>query len=318
MTRTRIERRRWSPRGSLLFQGTCWLGFTTCLMLGNVSFSQDSSYVRPELLVEPSELAQTLQNDQLVVLDARSRQEFEKEHLPGARWVDHASWARSFQEGQDAEAWQERIRQLGIHQNSQIVVYDDSAMKDAARVWWILRYWGASDARLLNGGWKEWKGSDRPVTDGDSSTSITAGDFTVRPQASRLALKDQLLSALPGQTWQVVDARSFDEYCGVQALGNQRAGAIPGARHLEWSDLVDDQTHRFRSASELEKLFAEAKIDLTRPTATHCQSGGRSSVMAFGLELMGADEVRNYYRGWSEWGNTEETPVESVKDQANP
>ena len=57
----------------------------------------------------------------------------------------------------------------------------------------------------------------------------------------------------------------------------------------------------------------EAGIDLNRPTASHCQSGGRASVMAFGLELMGAQDVRNYYRGWSEWGNVEDTPVEPGK-----
>ena len=56
-------------------------------------------------------------------------------------------------------------------------------------------------------------------------------------------------------------------------------------------------------------LLEQAGIDLNRPTASHCNGGGRASVMAFGLELMGAEDVRNYYRGWGEWGNSKDTPV---------
>jgi len=73
--------------------------------------------------------------------------------------------------------------------------------------------------------------------------------------------------------------------------------------------LLDKDTQRFKSAANLRKLFEEAGIALDRPTATHCQSGGRASVMVFGLELMGAKGVSNYYPSWSEWSSSEETPV---------
>jgi thiosulfate/3-mercaptopyruvate sulfurtransferase len=59
----------------------------------------------------------------------------------------------------------------------------------------------------------------------------------------------------------------------------------------------------------LKRLFDAAGIAIDRPTATYCQSGGRAAVMAYGLELMGAKDVRNYYRSWSEWGNADDTPV---------
>ena len=106
-----------------------------------------------------------------------------------------------------------------------------------------------------------------------------------------------------------MDARSEDEFCGVNKRDNQRGGAIPGAKHLEWSDLIEQKTHRFKSAEELNRLLDQAGIDLAQPTASHCNGGGRAAVMAFGLELMGADEVRNYYRGWGEWGNSQDTPI---------
>jgi len=86
-----------------------------------------------------------------------------------------------------------------------------------------------------------------------------------------------------------------------------------GAKHLEWSDLLDKDTQRFKPADELRKLFKEAGIDLYEPTATHCQSGGRASVMAFGLELMGAKDVSNYYKSWAEWGNADDTLIVTSK-----
>lgn len=274
--------------------------------------ADDADYANPRLLIEAEALSKSLDNPLVVVLDARSESSFQDQKIPGARWVDHSEWAKTFQdrEGEDREEWQDKVRTLGINDGSRIVVYDDAAMKDSARIWWILKFLGAQQVHVLNGGWRGWQEGDFPVQAGASETEIAAGDFQVRPRAEKLARQDQLLNSLSAATFQVVDARSFDEYCGVNQLSNERGGAIPGAKHLEWSDLVDSETHRFRSANELKQLFSQAGIDLSRPTATHCQSGGRAAVMALGLELMGADDVRNYYRGWSEWGNSKVTPVQ--------
>lgn len=192
-----------------------------------------------------------------------------------------------------------------------MVVYDDSRSKDAARIWWVLRYWGVEDVRVLNGGWSGWKDGKYPVEKAENVAKAVR--FEAKARTARLATKNQLLESLKGGTLQIVDARSEKEFCGTEKLTNKRAGAIPGAKQLEWSDLIDEKSHRFKPAAELRKLFADAGIALDRPTATHCQSGGRAAVMAFGLELMGAKEVGNYYSSWSEWGNAEDTPVVKPK-----
>ncbi len=106
--------------------------------------------------------------------------------------------------------------------------------------------------------------------------------------------------------------RSESEYCG-EANTAKRNGAIPGAVHKEWTEVIDKKTQRFKSPEALAKLFKEAGVDLDRSSVTYCQSGGRAAVMAFTLELMGVKSVRNYYRSWSEWGNEEDTPVEKPR-----
>lgn len=283
------------------------------LLLASPILTAADRYPAANLLIEPAALATGGAADKFLILDARSREAYLKGHVPGAVWVDHADWAKAFGDGQDADGWAKRIGELGIRGDRPVVVYDDAKTKDAARIWWILRYWGVPDVRLLNGGWKAWTADNHPT----DRVVVDPKPVTFRATAApeRLATKSELLDSLSPRSLQIVDARTEGEHCGTDGLKNQRAGAVPGAKHLEWIDLIDPTTHRFKSSNDLRSLYRDAGIDLTKPTATHCQSGGRAAVMAFGLELMGAKNVSNYYRSWAEWGNADDTPVEKPKVQ---
>ncbi len=275
------------------------------VVLGGVLWQANlSGYSNPELLAEPNDL----DSAGFVILDARPLEQFTAGHIPGARWVDASDWAKGFDQGQDVEGWRQRIGALGLEPSSNVVVYDDNLTKDAARVWWILRFWDFGDVRLLNGGWKAWQASGNEIETAPAvPPSATAPEL--RPIADRLATKEKLLAALDSHELQIVDSRSEAEFCGDEALKNKRAGAIPGAKNLEWDDLLEPTTGRFLAAEEMSRQFANAGIDLNLPTATHCQSGGRASVVAFAMELMGAKDVSNYYRSWHEWSNAADTPV---------
>src|SRR5262245_17243002 len=269
-----------------------------------LSCGEPRAYVRPELLIETADLPR--QAPGFLILDARSKSKYEQGHLAGAVWVDHDAWNKAFAAGQDADEWARRIGKLGIANQTRVIVYDDAMSKDAARIWWILRYWGVQDARLLNGGFKACAAASLPLT--KESPEISEKRFVVKRERNRLADKADVLNLIKEKKSQIVDSRSEKEYCGEVKFA-KKGGAMPGAVLLEWSAAIDPQTHKFKSAGELARLFKDAGIDLKRPIATHCQSGGRSSVMAFTLELMGARDVANYYRGWSEWGNSEDTPI---------
>jgi thiosulfate/3-mercaptopyruvate sulfurtransferase len=282
------------------------------LLLAFPEETKSSTYPRSELLIEAPDLAKLLKEKPsperpLVILDARPEDEYKAGHIPTARWVNHEAWRKAFAKHQDAKNWGQYFDHLQILPNARVVIYDDASSLAAARIWWILRYWKMNGAQILNGGWTAWQASkgevskEKPAVKPVDSRKIT-------PEAERLATKGQVLESLKEKTLQIVDARTEDEYCGVTKSA-KRGGAIPGAIHLEWSDLIDKTTKKFKSPQELTKLFKDAGIDLKRPTVTYCQSGGRAAVMAFGLELMGAKNVKNYYRSWSEWGNDENTPI---------
>jgi thiosulfate/3-mercaptopyruvate sulfurtransferase len=269
-----------------------------------------ATYPKAELLIEAGEL-QKLERGKVRLLDTRARQDHEAGHIPGAVWVDVAAWSKSFNAGPEMETFTKYLSAVGISDLATPVVVYGADLRDSARTWWILRYWGLRDVRLLHGGWKAWRDNKGKIEEGPGPDIRAAEGLKLAPVAKRHATLKDLLDDLKSQP-QIVDARTTDEFCG-EASTAKRNGAMPGAVHLDWQDLIDHDTQRFKPREELEKLFKRAGIDVAKPVTTYCQSGGRASVMAFALELMGGTEVRNYYRSWAEWGNNPETPIVKPK-----
>jgi thiosulfate/3-mercaptopyruvate sulfurtransferase len=283
------------------------------LVLAAPAAKPSAGYAKPELLVEAPDLMKLSAMRIVRVLDARGKGKYYEGHVPGAVWIDAPAWAHAFAAGQDAAKWQQVIAALDVTPADTIVIYDDNQSKDAARIWYILRYWGFHDARLLNGGWKAWQATGAEPQK-ETPVVTTTKDLKLKPESERLATKAQLLDLLKSKPPQIVDARSEGEFCGTEETA-KRNGSIPGAAHVEWSDTLDAKTGRFKNADVLARLFEKAGVDPSKPAVTYCQSGGRAAVLAFALELMGGKDVRNYYRSWSEWGNDPATPIVKPKPE---
>lgn len=275
----------------------------TCLALFAVTVLAVSDYPNAVVLAEAADLVKA---PPACVLDTRDKNSYDAGHVPGAVWVDVRAWDRAFTANPSPASWAKRLGEAGIDPAATVLVYGGNDVRDAARIWWLLRYWGGTDVRLLNGGWAAWTAAGGRVSTEPSKPA--AKTVTLAPRPSALATKEQLLTALKASPPQLLDARSKAEYCGESDTA-ARNGMIPGAVHLEWTETLDPKTKRFKSADELAKLLKERHVDVNRPAVTYCQSGGRAAVVAFALELMGGKQVGNYYRSWSEWGNDPNTPV---------
>jgi thiosulfate/3-mercaptopyruvate sulfurtransferase len=282
------------------------LAYLIVMIVAGADEPQGKAYPRPDLLMEAVELAKPQTAEKFRILDVRGKDPYRAGHIPKAVWIDRDVWAKKYANDLDEEGWQTVLGKLGIDQDTPVAIYDDALFKDAARIWWLLRTAGVRDVRLLNGGWKAWKDTGYAIV--QDEPKIDPVKARVKYQGDRVADKRFMLEAIKDKKVQIIDARSIEEYQGVDKKA-KRGGAIPGARHLEWSDAIDPKTLRFKSAPELTKLLKDARIDPSRPCATYCQSGGRAAAMAFTLELMGGKEVRNYYKSWAEWGNAEDTPI---------
>ncbi len=270
------------------------------------SGSDGTDATEPSLVWSPAELKTRLSDDGLRIVDARSGDAYAEAHIPGAVHVDVADWkSQASVEGglQDSAAWAERLGAIGIGNETTVLVYGDS-MPSTARIWWTLKYVGVGDAAVLDGGWQAWLAEMGDST--TEATNVEQADFMPEFQAQRLAQIGDVKDSLGGDGVTIVDTRSDREFSGD--------GHIPGAVHLEWSELLDDEG-RFKSPAELRELFASSGIDPESEAVTYCRSGGRASVEALALELAGYKNVKNYYCSWQEWSADPAAPVQMSNDE---
>jgi len=262
-------------------------------------------YAKPELIIEPITLDQAEALKKFTILDVRGEKSYAEGHIPGAVRVDVAGMSKAFNADTSEESWAKRLGELGVNIDTPVVIYGDD-WRESARLWSLLRYWGVKDVKLLNGGWTAWKAEKRQVSSNMEKPKGVKGK--VAPSVNRIATKNQVLDLLKDKSALILDVRSKDEYCGDAGTAKKK-GSIPGAVNLEWIDFINRDTQKLKSAGEIAPMLEKAGITRSKPVVTYCQSGGRASVSAFVLELMGGEQVRNYYRSWAEWGNADDTPV---------
>jgi thiosulfate/3-mercaptopyruvate sulfurtransferase len=256
-------------------------------------------YPNPTLLVEPEELAK-LDTTTVRILDVRGKAKYDDGHVPGSVLAMTGPWSNAVKEGKaDSAFWTKELAAVGVLPTRPVVVVADD-IRDAARARWLLIYAGQIDVRLLNGGWGAYVAAKLPVS--KEATTAKANDWDRIVNRHVLATKEHMLG-LPNAApkARIIDTRSAEEYA---------AGHIPGAVRLEWTELLDPNTKKFKPAEELAKLLMERNIDPAEESCSYCQSGGRAAVVAFALELMGSKKARNYYRSWAEWGTAKDTPIE--------
>jgi thiosulfate/3-mercaptopyruvate sulfurtransferase len=264
------------------------------------------------LLSSFDDLQKRLNDPALRLLDARPRADHEKGHIPGAVWVDvNAARALAARPGglTDKAAWEAWAAPLGIGPGAEVYVYDGDRQLEAARLWWLLAYLGVERVGLVNGNFPLWEKQGRPVS--TEATKVDPRRFKVVFRDDRHATRSEVLEALKAGQTPIIDARSEPEYTGAEKR-SKRGGHIPGGCLLEWSGLVD-KDGRFLEGDALRARLSALGVKPGQPLITHCQSGGRASVDAFALERLG-HPARNYYLGWSDWGNTDETPIEAGKE----
>jgi FkbM family methyltransferase len=211
------------------------------------------------MLIQPEELHKDLKRPGLRLLDTRPQPDYAQGHIPGAVRVDVKSWQELGRKDgglHDAEGWGRKVGQLGLSRDSQVVVYG-SSLPDTARIWWTLKYLGLRNVAILDGGWALWSKEKRPRE--TSSAVVEAVKFEPKFQVDRLEEIGELKKGVGSGTVTVVDTRSRDEFTGKEVRG-KRGGHIPGAKHLEWKELLAEDG-RFQSPEQLRALFRKRGIE---------------------------------------------------------
>jgi thiosulfate/3-mercaptopyruvate sulfurtransferase len=266
-------------------------------------------------LIDPDELAALIEARAVRVLDVRWRldrpdglSDYLAGHIPGAVYVDLDTELAAHGEPDEGrhplpavEALQESARRFGIDDGDTIVVYDDLKGMSAARAWWLLRYAGLADVRVLDGALRGWTASGRALETGDlvpprGTVTLSYGHLPV--------LSIDEAAELPGSGI-LLDARAGERYRGEVEPVDPRAGHIPGAVSAPTTENVDVEG-RFLSVEALRSRFGA--LGVGGSVGVYCGSGVTAAHEALALTVAGYAPAL-YPGSWSQWSNTPGRPL---------
>lgn len=273
-----------------------------------------------ESLVSTEWLAKELGAPDLRVIDASfflpdadrdARAEHEAGHIPGAVFVDFAEVADSANPAPHMvppeHKFASRMQSLGLGDGNRFVVYDNSPLHSSARIWWMLKTFGAHYVAILDGGLAKWKAEGRPLESG--RTQVRHAHFTPLFDAEAVADRDYVGGIVHSGEHEIVDARGAGRFAGEEPepRPGMAAGHIPGSKNLP-QDRLFQADNSWKQDDDLRAAFDEAGVDLDKPLVTTCGSGITAAVLVFGAHLLGKSDVKLYDGSWSEWGADPSTP----------
>ncbi|MGW7252019.1 sulfurtransferase [Streptomyces decoyicus] len=269
-------------------------------------------------IITATELASELaQPTAPVLLDVRyqlggppGRPVYEAGHVPGAVYVDLESELASppgpggRHPLPDLDVFADAMRIAGVRADRPVVAYDGGQGWAAARVWWLLRWTGHPDVRVLDGGLAAWQASGGELSVGQPVPQ--AGDFTPVPGGLPLLRADDAASL--ARRGVLLDARAAERYRGEVEPIDKVAGHIPGAVSAPTTENVVEGGTVFRDASELAKRFASLGATADAEVGVYCGSGVSAAHQVLALAVAGVPAAL-YVGSWSEWSADPSRPV---------
>lgn len=281
-----------------------------------------SALVLPSVLVSVDWLNEHIDHSELLLLDASwfmpsalrdGKLEWLKERIPGALFFDFdreiCDTKSDLPHMMPSESdFQQYAQNLGIKQNSIIVVYDSLGIFSSPRAWWMLKAMGAANVAVLDGGLPAWKAKALPLQSGEAVKAVNKGDFIARYQSKLICDADEVLLATQDEQRVIIDARPKGRFLGLEAEPRVgvRSGHIPTAKNLPSTQLLCEQ--KMQDAYQLALIF-EAIAPKKNGLIFSCGTGVTACILALGATLAGYENISVYDGSWTEWGSSAHLPV---------
>jgi thiosulfate/3-mercaptopyruvate sulfurtransferase len=282
-------------------------------LLAPASAQTPAAFARPDLLVEPAWLASNLSAPDIRIVDMRPRG-YAEGHIPNAVWLDNNDIRVPNRPPTFLPTPQEfgaLMGRLGISSRTRVIAYDERGGIYAARLWWILNYFGHANVALLNGGWTKWAADNHPTA--SAAPAPATATFTVRAGTVGVATADDVKAAINNAAVKLIDARTQSEIEGKELRGIKRGGYIESSIPVYWEDTLVPTALTFRPPGEIAALWRGKGVTAADDVLVYCQVGMRASHDLFTLALIGHDltKLKNYSGAWEEWGNRDDTPIKT-------
>ncbi len=234
-------------------------------------------------------------NKNMIVIDASKADSYKKTHVKGAVNIPHKSLYKDSEiEGliNDPAKLAAQFGAKGVSETKTIVVYDGGSQKYSSRVYWILKYLGAPDVKLLHKDMDSWRKARVPIT--KMPTKVVKATFTPKVNSNIIADIDFVKS---GKAI-LIDARTAEEFNGTS---DKSVGHIPGAVNINYKEVLTDKDS-FKNKAEMEKFVAKYQLSADKPIVVYCNTGIIATVIYASLKnIMGWNNVKIYDGAYKEW-----------------
>lgn len=268
-----------------------------------------SLYANTMIIDAKTFAAELKSNKSMVVIDVMAADVYAKQHIQGAINIPHKSlYKEGPVEGQfkDAAELAEMFGKKGVSNTAKIVIYDDGSQKYNSRVWWILRYLGATDIYLLHKDMAQMEASRIPMT----ATAVTLKPTTflvnLNPDmnidmASVKASQDKAGVVL-------LDAREKDEYDGMDKAQKSK-GHLPGAVFMNFKEVLTENG-AYKTKEQIIETAAKFGVTPEKEVIVYCQTGIKAAVLYYAFkEIAGFSNVKLYAGAYAEWASVNENPI---------
>ena len=271
--------------------------FTKIILLGLILLV--TSAISAQDVISVQDLSKIMKKKDVVIVCATSEKGY-KVHITGSVNVPYSSLCNSVPVKNLIKPADEMAKLLGakgVTPEKTIVVYDEGSCKYAGRMYWLLKYLGAPNVKMLDGNLIAWKAKRRPIT--GSPSKVAAGTFNAKADASILANIADVKSAAGNSSVVLVDARTPAEFAGT-AKTELRKGHIPGAVNIDHTSLLDSKS-LLKSNDALKPLFESKGVTKDKNVIAYCESSTRAGIVFLALKGLGYSNVKVYDGAYLEW-----------------